>query len=63
LEHIVATATWGHINATMILETIVAFVIRSVAPLMSLPMIWYEEHLWNFSVLQRVHLSNLVMRL
>jgi hypothetical protein len=28
--------------------------------LTSPPVFWHEEHLWNFGVLQRVHLSNLV---
>jgi hypothetical protein len=28
---------------------------------MSTPVIWREEHLWNVSVLQRVHLSDLVI--
>jgi hypothetical protein len=23
-------------------------------------MMWHEEHLWNVSVLQRIHLSNVV---
>jgi hypothetical protein len=44
----------------MTLDTIAAFDTLLVALLASLPMMWYEEHLWNFSVLQRVHLSNLV---
>jgi hypothetical protein len=41
-------------------DTIVEFVMPLVALLMSLPMMWFEEHLWNASVLQRVHLSNLL---
>jgi hypothetical protein len=41
----------------------VAFGIPLVSMLMSMPMMWCEEHLWNFSVLQRVHLSNLVYKL
>jgi hypothetical protein len=31
-----------------------------VALLMSIPMIWCEEHLWNDSVLHTVHISSLV---
>jgi hypothetical protein len=38
-----------------------AFVVPLVALLMSKPMMWHEEHLWNVSVLQSTHLSNLVL--
>jgi hypothetical protein len=37
--------------ATMTLDTIVAFVIPVFALLMSVPVMWREERLWNFSVL------------
>jgi hypothetical protein len=40
--------------------TTAAFVIPSVVLLTS-PVMWYKEHHWNFSVLQRIHLSNFVM--
>jgi hypothetical protein len=40
-------------------DAVVAFVIPLLALLTSSPVIWRQEHLWNFSVLQRVHLSNL----
>jgi hypothetical protein len=36
-------------------DTTVAFVIP-LAALLTSPMLWHKEHLWNFSVLQRVHL-------
>jgi hypothetical protein len=49
-----------HIIATMTFGAIVAFVIPFVALLTSTLVTWREEHLWNFSVLQRAHLSNLV---
>jgi hypothetical protein len=42
----------------MTLDTIGEFVIPIVSLFASLPMMWREEHLWNFSVLQGVHLSN-----
>jgi hypothetical protein len=44
----------------VVFDTIVAFVISLVALLTSLYEMWREEHLLNHSVLQRVHLSNLV---
>jgi hypothetical protein len=50
----------------MTLDTKVAFdiIIALVAPLVvlltSLTVMWREEHNWKFSVLQTVHLSNLV---
>jgi hypothetical protein len=43
-------------------DTVVAFGIPLVALLISSPMMWLEENLWNLKVLQRVHLSNLVYR-
>jgi hypothetical protein len=66
LVHIVATVTLDYIIATMALDhiiafdTIVAFFIPLFALLTSSPMMWYKEHLWNISALQRVHFSNLV---
>jgi hypothetical protein len=41
-------------------DTIVAFVIASVALLTSSPVMWRGKHLWIFSVLKTVHFSNLV---
>jgi hypothetical protein len=41
-------------------DTVAAFVIPIVALLTSTPVTWSEGHLWNFSILQRVHLSKLV---
>jgi hypothetical protein len=42
-------------------HTIVAFDIPLIALLTSSPVMWRKEHLWNFSVLQRVHaLSSLI---
>jgi hypothetical protein len=58
LAPIVATLTLNHIIATMTLDIVVAFVITFIV-LLSMPVMWYEEHLWNFSVLQRENLSNL----
>jgi hypothetical protein len=49
-----------HIVGTMTLNTIVAFVILLVALLTSFTVMWRKEHLWNFSVLPRVYVSNLV---
>jgi hypothetical protein len=44
----------------MSFDTIIAFVIPLVVLLMSLPVMCHKEHLWNFSVFQRVHLSSLL---
>jgi hypothetical protein len=57
LDHIVATMT---LYTSVASDIIVSFVIPLVALLTSSPVMWREEHLWNFSVLERVHLSNLV---
>jgi hypothetical protein len=57
LDHISATITFDTVVAFF---SIVAFVIPLVTLLLSMPMMWHEEHLWNVSVLQRVQLSNLV---
>jgi hypothetical protein len=46
------------LDTTVAFDTTVACVILLVALLMSLSMMWQKEHLWNFSVLQRVQLSN-----
>jgi hypothetical protein len=43
------------------LNIIVMFVIVLVALLTSMPVIWLEEHLWNFSVPQSIHLSDPVL--
>jgi hypothetical protein len=47
------------LETIVVFDSIVAFVIPLVAPLILSPVMWREEHLWNFGVLQRVHLSNL----
>jgi hypothetical protein len=52
----------GDVIATVPLHTIVSFdiIVEFVIPLAALqtstPVMWREERLWNFSVLQRVHL-------
>jgi hypothetical protein len=62
-----ATLTSGHIITTMILDTIdsfytiVTFVIFLFALLNSASVMWCEERIWNFRVLQRVHLSYLAV--
>jgi hypothetical protein len=55
--HIIETVALDFIVA---FDIIVVFVIPLVALLSSSPVMWREEHLWNISVLQRVHLSDLV---
>jgi hypothetical protein len=57
-RHIVATM---FLDNTVAFDTIVAFVIPLIVLLTSLTVKWCEEHLWKFSVLQKVHLSNLVL--
>jgi hypothetical protein len=32
-----------------------------VAQMMSLPLMWHKEHIWNFSVLQTAEVPNLIM--
>jgi hypothetical protein len=65
LEYTVATMHLVYIVATITLDTIVAFVtiFEFVVPLFALltssSVMWHKEHLWNFSVLQRVHFSSL----
>jgi hypothetical protein len=59
LEYIVALATSDNITRVA-LDTIVAFVIPLVALLTS-PLMWREEHLWNISVLQRARISSPVL--
>jgi hypothetical protein len=59
-NHIVTTVTSFNIVATVTFDTIVDFVIPLVVLLTSSPVMWRKERLWKFSVLQRVHLSNLV---
>jgi hypothetical protein len=44
---------------TIVVYTIVAFVITLIVLQTSMPMMQHEEHFWNVSVLQIVHLSNL----
>jgi hypothetical protein len=68
LDHVDAM-TFDHVVATVALDTIVtfdimfAFFIPLVALLTSSPVMWRKEHLWNFSVLQREHPSNLALLL
>jgi hypothetical protein len=56
-DHIIATVT---VDTIATLDTTAAFVIPLVVVLASSPVMWHEEHIWNFNVLQRVLLSNLV---
>jgi hypothetical protein len=42
-------------------DTIVALVILLVALLTSTPVMLREEHLWKFCVIERVHISSLVI--
>jgi hypothetical protein len=53
--------TFDRIVATATLDTIVAFVIPSLALLTSSPVMLRKEHLWDSSVLQRIHLSDFVI--
>jgi uncharacterized membrane protein len=57
-DYSIATMTLNAIDA---FDTIVAFEIPLVAILTTKPVMWREEHLWNFSVLQRVLLSIVVI--
>jgi hypothetical protein len=60
-DHVIETMA---LDTIVVFDTIVAFRVMSTvalscfyqlgSPLASLPMMWREEHLWNFSVLQRV---------
>jgi hypothetical protein len=58
LDRIVATIT---LDTIVTFDTIVAFIIPFVALLTPSPVMWRKEKVWNFSVLQTVHLSNLVL--
>jgi hypothetical protein len=57
--HIIATMALDHINATITLDTTVAFhtIFAFVNPLVVLLtpslLMWREDRLWNFSVLQK----------
>jgi hypothetical protein len=57
-HHIVTTMTF---HIIVVFDIIVASVIPLVALLILSFVLWREEHLWNFSVLQRVHLIHLVL--
>jgi hypothetical protein len=46
------------LDTSVTFDNIVAYLIPLVALLTSLIVMWREEHLWNFGVLERVHLSN-----
>lgn len=58
LDHIVATVVLG--TATVAIDTIVTLASFLVAVLMSPCVMWHKERLQNFSILRRVHVSNLV---
>jgi hypothetical protein len=47
---------WDHISATMVFD---ATVISNHLSATTTYVMWREEHLWDGSVLQRVHFSNL----
>jgi hypothetical protein len=51
LDHIVASITSDTI---VVFDIIVEFLMSAVALLTSSPVMWRKEHIWNFSVLQRV---------
>jgi hypothetical protein len=46
------------LNIIVFFDTTAAFVIPLVTLLTPTPVMWHEEHVWYFKVLQRVHLSN-----
>jgi hypothetical protein len=58
--HSCATMPSDHISARMVYgATMISYhFISSMTYLM-----WREEHLWNVSALQRVHLSNLIIKI
>jgi hypothetical protein len=60
LDHIATTMALDHIVSTMMLNTFITFVLSFVNLLTSSRVMWSIELIWNFSVLQRVLLSNLV---
>jgi hypothetical protein len=57
-DHIIAKLSLGTILAS---DTIFAFLIHFVDLLILLPVMWHKEYIWNFSILQRVQLSNLIL--
>jgi hypothetical protein len=57
LDHIVSTIT---VDIIVVSDTTTAFFIPLVALLTSSPVMWDGEHFWNFTVLQRIHLSNFI---
>jgi hypothetical protein len=66
LDNIVTTVTLDQIVAMVAsdivaFDSVVAFVIPWATLLMSLLVMWHKQLLWNFSILQRVHLSDLVI--
>jgi hypothetical protein len=67
LGYIVGTMTLDHIiltvifDTTNVFDTIAAFVILLVTLLITPPVMWHEEFLKNFSVLQTEQVSNLVL--
>jgi hypothetical protein len=54
-DHIVAKIV---LDIIVTFDTIFAFVSPLVVFLTSLPVMWRKEHLWKFSVFQKVHLSS-----
>jgi hypothetical protein len=67
LDHIVTLTTLDLTAAAISLDVIFAFdtifahVILTLALLMSSPLMWHSEHLWDISVVQRAHISKLVL--
>jgi hypothetical protein len=67
--HHIVTMNSDHIQTTMTLDTflkvtldtIVTFVILMVALLGSSHVMWRRENFWNFGVIHKVHISNLVL--
>jgi hypothetical protein len=60
--HIVVTVAWDHITATIAMDAIVALDALAAfrgRPADAIAREVGRERLWNFSVLQRVHLSKL----
>jgi hypothetical protein len=66
IHEIVTAMTLNHIVATLTLDiivayTIVAFIIPLIALLTPSPVMRRKDHFWNFRILYRAHLSNLVV--
>jgi hypothetical protein len=65
--HTVATMTLNRVIAKMPFDVIVAFdtIVAVLTPLVVLltssPVMWLKEHICDFSVFQKVHLTNLLL--